>query len=111
MNTAKRRLNSWKEAQQAIDDSLATLNADQSLLLAAASNPLFALQELGYEISENVRQEIEDRIRLGPSGAQQLQSLRDEIFKIAGGQFDLNSPEALSATLSRTLNYKGTHSL
>lgn len=108
---AKRKLNSWKQAQQEIGDILASLNADQSLILAAASNPLLALQELGYEIAENVRQECEDRIRLGPSGAQQLQSLREEIFKITGEPFDLNSPEALSATLSRLLNYKRSHSL
>ena len=111
MNAARRKLNSWKQAQQQVGDILAALNADPALMLAAASNPLLALQDLGYEVGENVQQEFEDRIRFEPADAQRLRSLREEIFKIAGEPFDLNSPEAVSKILSRLVNYKSTHSL
>lgn len=111
MKETKRKLNSWQEAQQQIGAILESLNANHSLMLAAASNPLLALQELGYEIAEDVHQEFEDRIRLGASGAKRLQSLREEIFKIAGKPFNLNSAEELSSTLSVLLKQKGARAL
>jgi hypothetical protein len=103
MTDTKHKLNSWADAQRRVGDILAALNANQSLMLAAASNPLLALQELGYEISASLKQEFEDRIRFGSAAAKQLQSYRAEIFKIAGKSFDLNSPEVLAATLSDLL--------
>lgn len=108
MTNKKYKLNSWADAQHRIGEILAALNANPSLMLAAASNPLFALQELGYDISSDVEQEFEDRIRFGSSKAKQLQSYREEIFKIAGKSFDLNSHEILAATLSDVLKHKAS---
>jgi hypothetical protein len=72
-------------------------------MVAAAANPLLAIEELGYQISSDVRQEFEDRIRFGPERAEQLRSLREEIYGQAGKIFDLASPDALFETLSGLL--------
>jgi len=100
-------LNSWKEAQQQIGSIVSRLNANHALMLAAAANPLFALEELGYAVDENARQEFEDRIRFGETTAGRLHSLRQEIFKIAGKQIDLNSSSDLFDTLTK-LTSEGT---
>lgn len=93
-------LKSWKEAQQQIGSIVTRLNSNHSLMLAAAANPFFALEELGYSVSEDVRQEFEDRLRFGEVNGKQLHSLRQEVFKIAGKQIDLNSSADLFDTLT-----------
>jgi hypothetical protein len=65
-------IDSWKEAQTVAPTVLERLNADPSLLLAAASNPILALQELGYDISPSFREEFVDRVRFGARGATRL---------------------------------------
>jgi len=97
-------LKSWKEAQQQIVSIVTRLNANQSLMLAAAANPFFALEELGYSISEDVRQEFEDRLRFGEANGKQLHSLRQDIFRIAGKQIDLNSSADLFDTLAHLVS-------
>ena len=44
-------IDSWKEAQTVAPAVLERLNADPPLLMAAATNPLLALEELGYDIA------------------------------------------------------------
>jgi DNA polymerase I-like protein with 3'-5' exonuclease and polymerase domains len=100
VNAAKQKLSSWQNAQQHINEILASLNKNQDLMLAAAANPLLALRELGYEIDEGVEQEFEDRIRFGPHNAPKVGALRDQIFKSAGRRFDVDSPEALAEVLT-----------
>jgi hypothetical protein len=110
MGTAKKKLLSWGSAQQRIGGILASLNKNPDLMLAAAANPLLALRELGYEISEGAEQEFEDRIRFGPRNGPKLGGLREEIFKSAGRRFDLDSPEALVDVLSSLIKTdKGGH--
>ena len=99
LTMAHQTLTSWHEAQTEVGRILANLNADPSLLLAAAANPMFALQELGYEVHAEVRQEFEDRIRFGDSRAEKLNSLRESVFKLAGRTFDLQSSSELHEVL------------
>jgi DNA polymerase family A len=97
-------ISSWKEAQTIAPTVLERLNADPSLLMAAASNPLLALQELGYEMSPSFREEFVDLIRFGTRGAIRLRQLRKEIFSQAGKVFDLDSPSELERLLFEHLN-------
>jgi DNA polymerase I-like protein with 3'-5' exonuclease and polymerase domains len=99
------RLNSWRDAQRQEKAILALLHADPHLMLAAASNPLFALEELGYQIDEGLKQEFEDRLRFG-SGFEQMAALRKKIFDLAGKPFELNSAESLHTVLAGLLEKK-----
>lgn len=95
----KKKIDSWEELQQQITSILSQINADQSLALAAAMNPLLALEELDFEINPETRPSIEDRIRFNPRTALKLKDLREAIFRHAGHSFDINSPEALERVL------------
>lgn len=94
----------WEKLQDRISSILDQLNANQDLALAAAANPLFALEELGYEIDPQARSEIEDRLRFDPPTVIRLRALREEIFEHAGHPFDLNSAEELKRVLFEELD-------
>ena len=96
---AKKKIDSWEELQQQITAILSQINADQSLALAAAMNPVLALEELDFEINPETRPSIEDRIRFNPRTAVKLKDLRELIFRHAGHPFDINSPEELEKVL------------
>jgi|GEM_PF-660492 len=105
----KKKIDSWEQLQQQVASILAHVNKDQRLALAAAVNPLFALEELGYEISPGVRPEIEDRLRFGAKKATRLKELRASIFKQAGRQFDIDSPTELGRVLFDELKLRGAN--
>ena len=81
-------IGSWADLQDEIRSIVEEVNADPSLGLAAAANPLFALEELGYEIDPAARRGIEDRLRFGPKGAKRIATLRGQLFEQAGRAFD-----------------------
>jgi hypothetical protein len=99
----KKTLRTLAEIQKRIPLIVAEVNANPQLALAAAANPLFALEELGYGIAPEVRAEVEDTVRFGPETAQQLQELRSQIFQAAGRTFDLQSEEELRQVLGEEL--------
>jgi hypothetical protein len=90
---------SWKQLQDDLPSIVDRLSSDSSLAVAAAANPLYALEEFGYQFDPRARQEIEDRIRFGPRKAVRLQQLRNEVFEAAGFAFDVNSGTELSRVL------------
>lgn len=92
-------INSWEQLQQQIVSILEQINANSSLSVAAAANPIHALEEIGYEINPIARPEIEDRLRFEPRTAVQLRQLRAVIFEQAGHSFDLNAPAELQRVL------------
>jgi hypothetical protein len=89
----------WSELQAELPTILGRLQDDQPLARAAAANPIYALEELGYEVDPAQRQEIEDRLRFRPRVATRLRQLRRRIFKEVGGEFDLRSPDDVRAAL------------
>jgi hypothetical protein len=97
-------ISSWKEAQTVAPVVLERLNADPPLLMAAASNPLLALQELGYDITPSFREEFIDLVCFGTRGAIRLRQLKKEIFSQAGKVFDLDSPDETEQILFERLN-------
>jgi hypothetical protein len=99
MPRRKRKIDSWEQAQEQIVSLLEQLNANQALAVAAAANPLFALEELGYEINPQVRLEFDERLRFGSRTIVQLRELREAIFTQAGHAFDLNAPVELRRVL------------
>ncbi len=99
----RQRIDSLKELHQLLPSILEQINADQSLAIAAAANPLIALEELGYHIDPEIRPDIEDHLRFKPEAMTQLKELRRQISKHAGHTFDPNSPAELHTVLFEEL--------
>lgn len=99
----KRYVKSWEDLQANMERILSELERDPNLVLAAAANPLLAVEELGFEIDPNIRDQLEDRLRFPTRDCAQLDSLRSEIFKLAGKKFDIRSPEQLHTVLFEDL--------
>jgi|SRR5450756_1209001 hypothetical protein len=92
-------ISSWADLQRTAPETLRAINDDDRRSLAAAANPLFAVEELGYRIDPPARQEIEDRIRFRPRSAARLRTLRTAIYEQAGREFDLQSGAELREVL------------
>lgn len=92
-------IGTWKDAQAIVPAVLPRLNSDPALLLAAAANPILALQSLGYDIAPSFLEEFADRLRFGARGAVRIRQLREEIYAVAGGAFDLTSPRDVEHVL------------
>jgi hypothetical protein len=93
------QLNSWRDVQRRENGILSQLTADPALLLAAAANPVFALAEIGYQVTDELRQEFTDRLRFG-SNFRRIESLRKQVFELAGNTFEVDSAESLLAALT-----------
>jgi hypothetical protein len=106
-DNTQRQLTSWRTVQRREHEILSQLSADPALLLAAAANPLFALAEIGYQITGELSQEFTDRLRFG-SDFPRISSLRKQIFELAGDTFDLDSAESLHAALTSLIGNRLT---
>jgi len=102
----KQVIGTWKNAQALVPDILEKLNSDSPLLFAALANPLFALEELGYEIAPSFCQELTDRLRFSPRDSVRVRQLRDQIFEHAGRRFDLESPTEIENVLFEHLKLR-----
>ena len=96
----------WEQLRELLPLILEQLHADEDLAILAAINPLYALEELGYEIDPQARLNIEDRLRFGPRGAVKLRRLRKTIFEHAGREFDINSSSDLEKILFEELSLR-----
>lgn len=92
-------INSWKDLQNNIRKIVSSLNKDENLKIAAAANPILALEELDYEIKPGIRSFVEDKIRFKTKEVAKLKKLRASIFEAAGREFDIRSGEELNAVL------------
>lgn len=100
---ATKKITAWTQLQKEVPGILAALDKEPSLALAAAANPLLALEELGYELDEPFKTYVEDRIRFGAKTADTLTALRSEIFEKAGASFNPRSEKELSQLLFEKL--------
>lgn len=97
---------SWGELQLRISSIVERLNEDRDLAVAAAANPFLALEELGYHVVPEARPEIEDRLRFPAAEVARRRKLRQRIFRAAGNEFDIRSPDALHRVLFHDLELK-----
>ncbi|MEV1154400.1 hypothetical protein AB0J27_03190 [Micromonospora chokoriensis] len=82
------RINTFSDLQARAGVILARLDAAPAVALAAASNPLLAVEHLGYEFDPEARTGIGDRIRLGPTAAEKLAGLRTTIARLVDRRVD-----------------------
>lgn len=97
-------IESWEDLQKNVTKIVAALNRNQNLLIAAAANPILALEELGFSIKPEILPEIEDKLRFKSSEIGKLDKLRKSVHKIAGKSFSLRSEEDLNRVLFEELD-------
>lgn len=94
---------SWEELRARSGEIVAAMEGDERLKLAAAANPLLALLELGYQISDEARPAILDRLRLPPETAKRRAELREEIARHSGQAIDPDNLDDLRKLLFKKL--------
>ncbi len=93
------RIESWEQFQRRFASSLSRIQDDRLLGLAAAANPLYALEELGFTIPRDVEASIAEHLRFKPQTLARIRQLRDEVHRHAGRAFDISSPDELERVL------------
>jgi hypothetical protein len=107
VGVAKTRvIESFKEFHGLVPKLVKKITNDQALAIRAMANPIFAFEELGYELAEPVRRKVEDLLRFRPAERKKLKSLRSKIDKAAGGAIDPDSPASIEKGLFKELNLR-----
>jgi hypothetical protein len=75
------------------------LLADEKLTMRAAVNPVFAMEELGYEFPDDLRASIERRARFRPGVYKRMETLVGDIRKIAKRKINPDSAADLERLL------------
>jgi hypothetical protein len=96
-------ITSWEELRARVSELLAALNGDTNLAIAAAANPILALEELGYQVAAESRRAIEDRFRFSYRKAARLRALRRELTELAGRPIDIDSADDVRKLLVEDL--------
>jgi len=92
-------IQSIEELRKRVPAILKRLSSDQALLLGAAANPILALEELGYNIPDTLRRELDQRIRFSSDDRARLLALSEQLNRIAGEKFDPDDAEVLEHLL------------
>lgn len=92
-------VDSWEQLREHIASIVGELNRHPLLAIAAAANPLFALEELGFDVKPEARVVIGDRLRFSPEVAAKRGDLRNQIGALAERAIDPDSKEALQDLL------------
>jgi hypothetical protein len=109
MMNQEKSINSLRELQKLVPRLLKETAGNESLLLAAAANPLLALEQLGYQVTPTAAREIELRARFGSEGATVYEETEAALYAAAGTTFDAGDPDAVSRVLETLLEerYEG----
>lgn len=79
---------------------------DKKLSRAALSNPILALERIGYKLSAGLKEEVEIRARFGAKEQKKLAETQKKITKIAGKKVNLSSNTAVSKLLKGLIKTK-----
>jgi DNA polymerase I-like protein with 3'-5' exonuclease and polymerase domains len=102
----KRRIETFKEFHRLVPGIIRKILTNADLAIRALANPLLALEELGYELSETVQYEIERYLRYSTTNQKTLDDLEREITKLVGHSVDLRSEAEVAKTLFMELKLK-----
>jgi hypothetical protein len=93
-------IRSLQELFQAVPKIFEAVNADPALALRFVANPLFLAEELGYELTDEMKQFAGRRVRFSSAKTyERLVHLEKQVWKLAGEPFDLDSSETLAHVL------------
>lgn len=71
--------------------------------MKALANPILALEEMGYVLTDEYRSHLERVLRFPPETARKLEALREQIHKLVGRPFEIDSPTELERLLFEDL--------
>lgn len=74
---------------------------------AAIINPILALEEIGYELSASLKNELDYYIRFGPARQKKLIALEKEVYTGVGKKFDLKDEKAVEKYVHPLIAKKG----
>jgi hypothetical protein len=74
---------------------------------AALVNPILALEMSGYELSDELKHELDYHIRFGPEKKKELLRLEKEVHKAAGKSFELRDDKSLKKIIHPLIAKKG----
>jgi hypothetical protein len=92
-------IGSFEELQHLAPFLIEVANSDNKIALLALANPIIAIEDLGYEFTEEFRSEFERFLRFPVETVKQLEALKEQIHTIAGRSFDIDSPVELEHML------------
>lgn len=95
----KAPISALEDLQRLVPSIVKAVNADEALMRRALVNPLLAMEELGYHLSDELRPQVERRVRFKVEVAHKLDTLAAKVFKQVGEPFDIDSPAALEKVL------------
>jgi hypothetical protein len=81
-STESINISSLRELQLQMPRIVQAVNANPKLALAAAANPLLAIEQLGYKLSPEAQKEIEQYARFGPDNLKRLAEIETEFGKL-----------------------------
>jgi DNA polymerase I-like protein with 3'-5' exonuclease and polymerase domains len=99
MKKESQQIASLSDLQRRVPSLIRAINADEQLAVAAAANPVFAIEELGFTISTELLPTLIRRIRFPLEIFNRLESLAAQIHKLANQRFDVDSPVELERVL------------
>jgi hypothetical protein len=97
------KIDSIEALQKVVPLIVKAVNDDEAFGLRAAANPLLAAEEMGYQIAPEIQQTAERRVRFTQEDAGRLAELEEQVHKLAGEPFDLDSPHELDRILFEKL--------
>jgi len=74
---------------------------------AAIINPVLALEEIGYELSPALKEELDYYIRFGPIRKKKLMALEEKVYAAVGKRFDLKNENAIKKYVHPLIAKKG----
>ncbi len=98
-----KNITTLNQLQKLIPRLLHEVNSDQSLMRAAAANPILALEHLGFTLTPSVKKEIENRILADKTTQKKLDDLQKQVDKIAGKKLNLSSNTSITNFLQKEL--------
>ncbi len=98
-----KKINSIEALQKVVPLIVKAVNDDQAFGLRAAANPLLAAEEMGYQIAPEIQHTAERRVRFSQENAARLGELEEQVYKLAGEPFNLDSPQELDRILFEKL--------
>jgi len=101
-------ITTMEDLQRLVPSIVKAVNADDALMRRALVNPLLVLEELGYQLADELRPQVERRVRFRVETAHRLDALASDVFKHAGERFDIDSPSALEHVLFEKLKLSRT---
>lgn len=82
---------------------LKALNDDPQLFIAASANPVLAIEEIGYECTDEFQEELELRLRFPEETRRRLRKLKKDLSSAAGRDLPLADADEMHRVLFKEM--------